>query len=222
LRAATSSAAIHARTLADAIGIASAPNSDMTKPLHYVQVVVAYDFSPTAELALQRAIDVACRATQHVLHVIAAIDPHHGLAIKATRHPDYLYAGQIQELLVDHVKQVLGGRASHGDVEFFVHARIGHPADQILELAREVGADLVFIGSHGLTGVERILIGSVSERVVREAHCPVMVARAKSYEDVALLHVVDDTSEHKPYKAPLRFSYVDRQSITRPNEWPIS
>jgi hypothetical protein len=37
-----------------------------------------------------------------------------------------------------------------------------------------------------------------------------------------LLHVVDDTSEHKPYKPPLRFSYVDRRSITRPNEWPIS
>jgi nucleotide-binding universal stress UspA family protein len=189
---------------------------------HHVQVVVAYDFSPSAELALQRAIDVACRAPQHVLHVVAAIDPRHGLAVKATRHPDYLYAGQIQELLVDHLKQVLAGRPTHSDVEFFVHARIGHPADQILALAREVGADLVFIGSHGLTGVERVLIGSVSERVVREARCPVMVARAKAYEPVALLEVVDDHSEHKPYKPPLRFSYVDRSSITRPDAWPIS
>jgi nucleotide-binding universal stress UspA family protein len=189
---------------------------------HHVQVVVAYDFSPSAELALQRAVDVACRAPQHVLHVIAAIDPRHGLAVKATRHPDYLYAGQIQELLVDHVKQVLGGRPSHGGVEFFVHARIGHPADQILALAREVGADLVFIGSHGLTGVERVLIGSVSERVVREAQCPVMVARQKAYGDVTLLDVVDDPSEHKPYKPPLRFSYPDRSGITRPDAWPIS
>jgi nucleotide-binding universal stress UspA family protein len=194
----------------------------MTTPSPYVQVVVAYDFSPSSELALQRAVDVACRAPQHVLHVIAAIDPRHGLAVKATRHPDYQYAGQIQELLSEHVQQVLGGRPSHGAVEFFVHARIGHPADQILELAREVGADLVFIGSHGLTGIERVVIGSVSERVVREAKCPVMVAREKTYDHVALLHIVDDTREHKAYKPPLRFSYVDRRSITRPNEWPIS
>ena len=191
-------------------------------PPDYVQAVVAYDFSPSAEEALQRAIDVACRAPQHVLHVIAAIDARHGLPILATRHPDYIYAGKIQELVVEHVTQLLGGRPSHSNVEFFVHARIGHPAEEILELARQVGADLVFIGSHGLTGLERALLGSVSERVVREAKCPVMVVRAKTYDHVALLHIVDDTSEHKAYKPPLRFSYVDRTAITRPNAWPIS
>lgn len=190
--------------------------------MHHVQVIVAYDFSASAEVALQRAIDVACRAPQHVLHVIAAIDPRHGLAVSATQHPDYRYADEIQELVADHVKLVLGGRPSHGAVEFFVHARIGHPAVQILALAEEVGADLIFVGSHGLTGIERVLIGSVSERVVREARCPVMVARAKTYSDVELLKVVDDHSEHKPYKPPLRFSYVDRSSITRPDAWPIS
>ena len=193
----------------------------MTLPMH-VQAVVAYDCSPSSELALQRAIDVACRAPHHVLHVVAAIDPHHGLPILATKHADYAYAGKVQELLVEHVTQALGGRPSHGAVEFFVHARIGRPAEQILEVAREVGADLVFIGSHGLTGVERMLVGSVSERVVREANCPVMVVRAKTYDHVDLLRVVDDIHEHKPYKAPLRFSYVDRSAITRPNAWPIS
>jgi nucleotide-binding universal stress UspA family protein len=193
----------------------------MSKSTH-VQVVVGYDFSPSSELALQRAIDVACRVPQHVLHVVAAIDPHHGLPVIATKHADYTYAGKIQELLVEHVNRVLGGRPSHGAVEFFVHARLGHAADQILSLARDVGADLVFVGSHGLTGVERMLVGSVSERVVREANCPVMVVRAKTYEDVPLLRVVDDVHEHKTYKPPLRFSYADRQSITRPDAWPIS
>jgi nucleotide-binding universal stress UspA family protein len=193
----------------------------MTESTH-VQVVVAYDFSPSSEEALQRAIDVACRAPQHVLHVVAAIDPHHGLPILATKHADYPYAGKIQQLLVDHVTQALGGRPSHGPVEFFVHARLGHPAEQIIALAREVGADLVFVGSHGRTGVERMLVGSVSERVVREANCPVMVARAKTYHHVDLLRVVDDVHEHKTYKAPLRFSYVDRSAITRPDAWPIS
>jgi hypothetical protein len=80
----------------------------------------------------------------------------------------------------------------------------------------------VFIGSHGLVGMERLLLGSVSERVVREAGCPVMIVRPKEYRDVELLHVVPDAHEHKPYKPPLRFSYADRSAITRPNDWPIS
>ena len=73
-----------------------------------------------------------------------------------------------------------------------------------------------------LAGLERLMLGSVSERVVREAKCPVMVVRTKGYPDVELLKVVADDHEHKPYKPPLRFSYVDRSSITRPDAWPIS
>ena len=82
--------------------------------------------------------------------------------------------------------------------------------------------DLVFVGSHGLTGLERLILGSVSERIVREAHCPVMVVRPKTYEAVDLMNVIRYDHERKPYTPPHRFSYVDRQAITRPNDWPIS
>ncbi|MEO8548482.1 MAG: universal stress protein [Kofleriaceae bacterium] len=194
----------------------------MTAQIHRIQVVVAYDFSTHAEHALARALDVACRAPQHVVHLVAALDPRLGLPILETRHADYPYADQIQALAADHVKTALAGRESAGAVEFFVHARFGAPAEQILEVAEEVGADLLFIGSHGFVGIERLLLGSVSERIVREARCPVMVVRPKEYRDVELLHVVDDTHEHKPYKPPLRFAYADRSAITRPNDWPLS
>ncbi|MEO6775572.1 MAG: universal stress protein [Kofleriaceae bacterium] len=194
----------------------------MTTTPRHVQVVVAFDFSATAEFALQRALEIACRAPQHVLHVIAALDPRHGLAALETRDVDWQYADRVQKLVVEHVQAALHGRASEGDVEFFVHARIGHAADEILQLAQQVGADLIFVGSHGATGLERLLLGSTSSRVVAEAKCPVMVARAKGYPNVDLLRVVDGPSEHKPYHPPLRFSYVDRSAITRPNEWPIS
>jgi len=194
----------------------------MNAQIHRIQVVVAYDFSVNAEHALARALDVACRAPQHIVHLVAALDPRLGLPILETRHADYAYADKIQALAAEHVRIALAGRPSSGPVEFFVHARFGHPAEQILEVAEDVGADLVFIGSHGFVGMERMLLGSVSERVVREARCPVMVVRPKEYRDVELLHVVDDNREHKPYKPPLRFSYADRSAITRPNDWPIS
>jgi nucleotide-binding universal stress UspA family protein len=187
----------------------------------HVQVVVAYDFSPSAEQALARAIDVACRAPQHVLHVVAALDPRRGFPIIPTHHVDYVYAARIQDMIGEYIKDMLGGRPSSTPIDFYVHARIGHPAEQILDLAREVGADLIFIGSHGLTGLERLMLGSVSERVVREAKCPVMVARAKTYDDVELLKIVANAGEHKKYTPPHRFSYVNRQAITRPDEWPI-
>src|ERR1700709_6264 len=89
---------------------------------HHIQVVVAYDFSPSAEQALARAIEVACRAPQHVLHVVAALDARRGFPILPTHHVDYGYATKIQDMIVEHIKGKLGGRPSQADVEFYVHA----------------------------------------------------------------------------------------------------
>lgn len=194
----------------------------MTQIPRPIQVVVAYDFSPSAEEALQRAVEVACRAPHHVLHVVAAIEGRHGLAIAPTDTVDYDYADKIQHMVMSRMTIAFAGRAAASEVQFFVHARIGKAADEVLAIAREVGADLLFIGSHGKTGVERVLLGSVSERVVREARCPVMVVRPKGYDDVDLLRVFEYDHERKPYAPPHRYSYVDQRVIHRPNDFPIS
>jgi nucleotide-binding universal stress UspA family protein len=194
----------------------------VSAPNPHVQVVIAYDFSLSADHALQRAVEVACRAPQHVLHVVSAIDARHGLAVMPTRHVDWEYAEKVQAMLAERVKIAFAGRPSVSEVQFFVHARIGKPADEILRLCKDVAADLVFIGSHGATGLERLVLGSVSERVVREAKCPVMVVRAKTYEAVELLDVFRYDHERKPHAAPHRYEYADRRAISRPNDWPIS
>ena len=69
-------------------------------------------------------------------------------------------------------------------MHFYVHARIGQPAEQLLQVARDVGADLILVGSHEGKGLERVVLGSVSEQVVREAGCTVEVVRAKAYAHV--------------------------------------
>jgi len=51
----------------------------------------------------------------------------------------------------------------------------GDPAEAIVHLAEEEGADLIVLGSHGRTGLSRLLMGSVAEAIVRKAHCPVLV-----------------------------------------------
>ena len=58
-----------------------------------------------------------------------------------------------------------------------VHARIGRPDAEIVGLADELGAGLIVLGSRGLGPLRRALMGSVSDSVVRHAHCPVLVVR---------------------------------------------
>src|SRR5678815_2257626 len=98
--------------------------------------------------------------------------------------------------LMDEVTAELGVITAVERIHFNVHVRIGKPAQEILGLAKEVGADLIIMGSKGLTGVERFVLGSVAEKVAREAGCTVEIARAKSYDFVELLEVSDVPLHH--------------------------
>lgn len=190
----------------------------MTK---HSQVVVAYDFSPSCKAALSRAIALANRAPFHVLHFVCVIEPHgevpglphHGKA-------DYSYAERVQQSLVDTLTQELKIAAIEDRVHFFVHARIGKPGDEILELARDVGADLIIVGSRGTHGLERLVLGSVSERVVRDAECTVEVARAKTYKPVELLEMTTVEPHHR-YVPPHRYTYDAHTADLRPADWPL-
>jgi len=193
--------------------------SDRSRPR---QVVVAYDFSATSDEALGLAVEIACREPIHVLHIISAIDARHGLPIAPVHHADYEYAEKIQQMLSARVHEAFAGRRAVGEVHFFVHSRIGHPADEILRLAGEVGADLVLVGSHGRTGMDRLRLGSVSEKVSREAKCPVMVVRPKSYREVELMEVVDNPHQHHLYARPHRYSYIENRVQMRPTDWPLN
>ena len=59
--------------------------------------------------------------------------------------------------------------------------RRGDPADEILDVARETGCDLIVMGTHGRTGLKRVLMGSVAEKVVRNAECPVLTIRTRNH-----------------------------------------
>jgi nucleotide-binding universal stress UspA family protein len=182
-------------------------------------VVVAYDFSESANAAVLRAIASAARAPS-VLHVICAIERHGLTAVPLSGPVDYQYAEKVQAKLAEVIGAELRAIATPGTIEFFVHARIGKPADEILQLATEVGADTIVVGSRGRTGVERVVLGSVAERVVREARCPVEVARPKRYDDVTLMEVVEvEPSHHRV--PPYRFSYEHQQVQVRSNDWPL-
>ena len=80
---------------------------------------------------------------------------------------------EAQQLLDTQVEQI---KAAGGAVTE-AHVRLGRPAQEIVNLADKIAAGLIVVGSRGLGGIRRALMGSVSDSVVRHAHCPVMVVR---------------------------------------------
>ena len=78
-------------------------------------------------------------------------------------------------MLDDQVKKIEQSGGEVAGKHVWVSQR--HPADGIVQVAEETGADLVVMGSRGLGGFKRAFMGSVSDSVVRHAHCPVLVVR---------------------------------------------
>ena len=185
------------------------------------QVVVGFDFTHSARAAMYRAIAVANRAPFHVLHFVCAIEPHGQIpTIPHHGRVDLAYVERVEAALLDEIAVELKGAAITDRVHFFVHARIGRAAEEILDLAREVGADLIIVGSKGLTGVERLVLGSVAEQVVRGAGCTVEVARPKTYEHVDLLDITNAKHQRR-YTPPHRYTYSSGCVNLRPDEWPL-
>ncbi len=192
---------------------------------HISPVVVGFDFSHSGSAALRRAVTLAAHAPVHVLHVVCVIDPEGAIpSIPSYNGIDYMYAARVQEILAAEIQRELDEAEVASRVHFFVHARVGRASQEILALAREVSADLIILGSHGMTGIEpsieRMLLGSVSERVVREAGCTVEIARPKRYPEVTLFPT-EAALPHHTYVPPHRYTYEDHRVNLRPAEWPL-
>jgi len=189
--------------------------------MRHQQVVVAFDFSAQGVAVLARAVALVSRAPFHILHFVTVIDPHDGIAAVPREGPvDYRYADTVRDRVFDEVRQAFGTTEIPDEIHIFVHTRIGKPPKEILDLAEELGSDLILIGTHGRTGIKHLVMGSTAEHVVREAGCPVLVVRPKRYPDIELPAVVK-VEGHPNKSHPLRFSYRKNQWEMRPPEWSI-
>jgi nucleotide-binding universal stress UspA family protein len=145
-------------------------------------MLLATDGSEEAALAAQTASDLANKTNSelHIVHVRPTITAHYpgyyigpGVVEDAQQKERKHLELEAQRLLETQVEQV---RAAGGSVAQ-THIRYGSPDREIVELAEEIGAGLIVIGSRGLGAMKRALMGSVSDSVVRHAHCPVTVVR---------------------------------------------
>jgi nucleotide-binding universal stress UspA family protein len=146
------------------------------------RIIVAVDFTPASEHALVAAIALAQRVPRTAIHVVHVLPvdpwiktdglPRESAAMEAASR-------KLRELVLEVGLRAPGRR---WDQEVSFHVRLGDAVEAILQLAVDVDADLLVVGTHGRRGLERLLLGSVATRLVMEARLPVLVARSKELE----------------------------------------
>ena len=148
----------------------------MTEPI--TRILVPVDFSSHSERAFRYALRLASRfgATVDLLHVVD--NPFAAGTMTAE-----VYVPNLPEMLDSLLQEAekglaaLKSAAAGEGLRVETHVLTGQPAHTIVENARTGGFDLIVMGTHGRTGFSHLFVGSVAERVVRRAPCPVLTVR---------------------------------------------
>lgn len=140
----------------------------------FSNIVVGTDGSETAGAAVQLAVQLA-QEQGAKLHLVIGVHSPAAVAVPSggANLSDPSGGGVLRQAAQNMLEQVAGGVEG---LETEIHTGVGDPADVIIRLADEVGADLIVVGSKGLRGTRRIL-GSVPNSVAHKAGCHVLIAR---------------------------------------------
>ena len=156
-------------------------------------IVVGVDRSEMSELAIQEALSLAAAkpyAEMHLVNVVPAYGPQATYTLSNDTSDSELIS-------VDEAQRRFGAYADQALRRFterhagkhlgrvITHLRFDAIADQIAQLAADLEADLIVVGTHGRRGLSRLLLGSSAEATVRLAPCPVMVVRPKALPEPA-------------------------------------
>jgi nucleotide-binding universal stress UspA family protein len=144
----------------------------------FKRIVVGTDGSETATEAVRQAIELA-RLSEARLDVVAAFEP---VPSSRLREEGGEVPGDVQHAVgpredVNVALDGAVGKAKQAGVEAEAFPREGDPADAILDVAEETGADLIVVGNKGMTGAKRFLLGSVPNKVSHHAPCGVLIIR---------------------------------------------
>ncbi|CDM66056.1 universal stress protein [Pyrinomonas methylaliphatogenes] len=135
------------------------------------RILVAFDGSEQSRKAFDLGLEIADRFRAKLL------------VVSVIQLPEPATSVEIAELLDREQEHLLGEmahlrkRAEEFGIELETHIAAGHPAEQIIRYAEDCRADMIIMGRRGRTRVTRWILGSISERVLRYAHCPVTVIK---------------------------------------------
>ncbi|KQC03380.1 MAG: universal stress protein UspA [Methanoculleus sp. SDB] len=138
------------------------------------KILVAIDGSDVSKRSLQTAIDEA-KVWNAEIHAVYVIETGmlSSIPIDNTLEVIYNLLESEGNLTMDESRET----ASQAGVELTTHIKQGHAGNEILKLADEIAADLIVLGSHGKSEIDRLLLGSVTSHVVRNSTVSTMVVR---------------------------------------------
>jgi universal stress protein A len=159
---------------------ASAANA----PFRLKRILVPMDFSECAKKALRYAIPLA-RQHNAAITLLYVVVPSSYVGGEFGRS-DYGFQADLRSSAEKDLAR-LAAEEVKNEVGIHTRVRSGSPAAEILELSRQLPADLIVISTHGNTGLTHMFLGSVAEQVIRRAPCPVLVVREQEREFIPLL-----------------------------------
>jgi len=149
----------------------------------YDTILIPTDGSEPARRSIAHGVDVAERygATVHALYVVDLEAANYSLG---TEQVERLRRGKLSEMpevqeKANAATAEVARRAADAGLDVVEHVAVGSPHDEIVDYIADRGVDLAVMGSHGRSGISRMLLGSVTERVVRTATIPVLVVDAR-------------------------------------------
>jgi nucleotide-binding universal stress UspA family protein len=155
----------------------------------YEVIVVGTDGSDTARVAVGEATTLASLtgAILHIVHAaprrspgVIAFAASGGVSELAAADKNKVIAAESRELCEDAAAE-----ARRLGVDVKIHAVPGEPADALIAVAEEVGADLLVVGNRGMSGARRFVLGSVPNTVSHHAPCSLLIVDTTSDDDVA-------------------------------------
>jgi nucleotide-binding universal stress UspA family protein len=136
---------------------------------YFRKLLVGYDGSAQSEKAVDIAFSLAACLDATVLIFAVARPPEPATSVELEAVLD-----NAKEHFVEGFKKIME-KANGRDLNVNTDMAVGHPAEQIIHRAEADGIDLIILGRRGRSMISRMMLGSVSERALRYAHCPVMV-----------------------------------------------
>jgi nucleotide-binding universal stress UspA family protein len=171
-----------------------------------MKILIAYDESECADAALAdlKQAGLPRKAEAHVLSVYAEWMPAPAsFGMVETQFTSYLEQGGKETLaMARRARTVL--KSSFPDWEIHAEALAGSPASLIVERAEALEADLIVVGSHGRSGLGRLFLGSVSQKVLHAAHSSVRIARGREKESGKPVRVIVGVDGSKGAEAAVK------------------
>lgn len=152
-------------------------------------IVVGIDFTAASDVAIQKALELSRRVegdSLHLVHVLPALDAKRGDHLEREAERIEAAYAELRAYVLDHATRLDRGAWNQ---ETVFHVRRGDPSEALHQLAVDVDAELVVVGTHQRKGLAKLVLGSVAEKLVSTSRVPVLVACEKNFEGLAKTEV---------------------------------